>query len=112
MTRGFCLLTRNKATSTIGIDMKSEEIKKKKLVNLKKAKSLVEKIIEMVEEDRYCIDIMQQNLAVIGMLKSFHQMLMETHLGSCFRKAMESGSAGKKEKMVKEILKVNSLYGR
>jgi DNA-binding FrmR family transcriptional regulator len=40
------------------------------LLNFKKAQSFLAKMIKMVEEDHYCIDIMQQNLAVIGMLKS------------------------------------------
>ena len=50
------------------------------LINFKKSKSLLEKIIKMVEGKEYCIDIMQQNLAVIGMLKSAHQILMENHI--------------------------------
>jgi DNA-binding FrmR family transcriptional regulator len=35
------------------------------LVSLKKAKSSLEKIITMTEGDEYCIDVIQQNLAVI-----------------------------------------------
>ncbi|MFC1599086.1 metal-sensing transcriptional repressor, partial [Patescibacteria group bacterium] len=44
--------------------------KKKILINFKKAQSLLEKIIKMSEDQEYCIHIMQQNLAVIGLLKS------------------------------------------
>ncbi|MBE3090219.1 MAG: metal-sensing transcriptional repressor, partial [Actinobacteria bacterium] len=40
------------------------------LINFKKSRSLLEKIMKMVQDNEYCIDIMQQNLAVIGMLKS------------------------------------------
>jgi DNA-binding FrmR family transcriptional regulator len=69
--------------------MKNE--KQKTLINFKKAQSLMSKIIEMVETNEYCINIMQQNLAVIGLLKSAHQMLMENHLDTCFKKAMETG---------------------
>ena len=47
--------------------------KKDSLINFKKSKSLIEKIIKMVQDNEYCIDIMQQNLAVIGLLKSAHQ---------------------------------------
>ena len=39
------------------------------LINFKKSRSLLEKIIKMVQDNEYCIDIMQQNLAVIGMLR-------------------------------------------
>jgi DNA-binding FrmR family transcriptional regulator len=38
---------------------------KKSLIALKKAKTSLEKVIQMIEDDKYCIDIIQQNLAVI-----------------------------------------------
>lgn len=80
--------------------------KKKTITNLKKAKSLIEKMIEMIEEDVYCIDIMQQNLAVMGMLKSSHEKLMKNHLNTCFKHAMETDDEEKKQEMIEEILKV------
>ncbi len=82
------------------------------LTNLKKAKSLTEKIIQMTEEGEYCIDIMQQNLAVIGLLKSAHQMLLAGHLNSCFKNAMASKNEKLKARMVDEILKVNKLASK
>jgi len=86
--------------------------KQKTLINFKKAKSHLEKIIKMVEADTYCIDIMQQNLAVIGLLKSAHQMLMEGHLNTCFRKAFESNNEKRKEEMIEEILRVTKLFSK
>ncbi|GAB4218721.1 MAG: hypothetical protein Fur009_1090 [Candidatus Microgenomates bacterium] len=82
------------------------------LIALKKAKSLLEKIIKMSETDAYCIDIMQQNLAVIGLLRSAHQGLMEDHLQSCFSEAIASKNQTKKRKMIEEILKVMRLYNK
>jgi len=84
----------------------------KTLINFKKAQGHVGKIIKMIENGEYCINIMQQNLAVIGLLKSAHQMLMENHLNSCFLSAMDSGSKKKKQKMVEEILKVTKIVGK
>jgi len=84
-------------------------IKKDSLTNFKKSRSLLEKIIKMVEDKEYCIDIMQQNLAVIGMLKSAHQILMENHLHSCFTRAMESKQDKRKLDMIEEILKVTKM---
>jgi DNA-binding FrmR family transcriptional regulator len=86
--------------------------KKKLLVNYRKAYSLLGKIIEMLEQDAYCIDIMQQNLSAIGLLKSANGQLLERHLQSCFKNVMESGSEEKKRKMIKEILTVTKLNGR
>lgn len=86
--------------------------KEKSLLNFKKARSHVEKIIKMIEKDEYCINIMQQNLAVIGLLKSAHQMLMEGHLNSCFMRAMNTGNRKHKEEMIKEILKVTKIANK
>jgi CsoR family transcriptional regulator, copper-sensing transcriptional repressor len=85
------------------------ESKKNTQVNFKKAQSLIGKITTMVENGDYCIDIMQQNLAVIGLLKSAHQQLMEGHLNHCFKDAMSSKNEKKKQEMIDEILKVMKM---
>jgi DNA-binding FrmR family transcriptional regulator len=84
----------------------------KTLINFKKAKSHVDKIIKMIENGDYCIDIMQQNLAVIGLLKSAHQMLMEGHLNSCFKNAMNTNNEKRKQEMIQEILKVSKIANK
>ncbi len=77
--------------------------KQKTLIGFKKAQSLLSKIIEMTEKEKYCIDIMQQNLAVIGLLRSAHELLMENHLQTCFKRAMLSRNEKKKKQMTLEI---------
>ncbi len=86
--------------------------KEKTLINFKKAQSLLGKIIKMIENDEYCVDIMQQDLAVIGLLKSANQMLMEGHLNDCFKKAMSSASDKRKQEMIQEILQVTKLSNK
>ena len=86
--------------------------KEKTLINFKKAQSLLTKIIKMSEDKEYCIDIMQQNLAVIGLLKSAHQMLMEGHLNTCFKSAMSTRNEKRKQEMIKEILTVTKLSNK
>lgn len=86
--------------------------KERALINFKKAQSHINKIIEMIEADRYCIDIMQQNLAVVGLLKSAHQMLMEGHLNTCFKNAMVAKNEKRKQAMVEEILAVIKLSNK
>jgi len=84
----------------------------KTLTNLKKAQTHLARIQKMLEDDAYCIDIMQQNLAVIGLLKSAHQMLMEDHLRSCFESAMKSNNEKTKARMTEEILTVTKLFNK
>ena len=91
---------------------KEYSAKEKIGINFKKVNSHVLKIIKMLEEGHYCIDIMQQNLAVIGLLKSAHQMLLENHLNTCFKNAMASKDEGIKTKMIGEILQVVKLFNK
>ncbi len=86
--------------------------KQKTIIGFRKAQSLLRKIIEMVEKDHYCMNIMQQNLAVIGLLRSAHEALMENHLNTCFKKAMTSKNSRRKKQMTEEILRVASLYNK
>ena len=66
----------------------------------------------MIANDEYCISVMQQNLAVIGLLKSANQMLMEGHLNSCFKNAMATANGKKKNEMTQEILRVVKLFSK
>ena len=76
------------------------------LTTLKKARSSLDKIIQMIDQEAYCIDIIQQNLAVMGLLKSTNVQLLEDHLGCCFVSAIKSASKKRQEEMVKEILTI------
>ena len=86
--------------------------KENTLINFKKAQGSILKIIKMIEADEYCINIMQQNLAALGLLKSAHQMLMENHLNTCFKKAMATRNEKRKQEMINEILKVTKLFNK
>lgn len=92
---------------TIAINLREEA-----LINFKKAESLVNRIIKMIEANEYCINVMQQNMAVVGLLKSAHQMLMENHLNTCFKSAMASKNGQKKQEMVQQILQVTKLFNK
>jgi len=76
---------------------------------LKKAASHLSRVIAMVEDNKYCIDILQQNLAVMGLLKSANSKLFERHLNNCFVHAMEGTNERRKKKMIGEILHINKL---
>ena len=91
---------------------KNNNPKAEALISLKKSQSLLGKIIQMIENGDYCVDIMQQNLAAIGLLKSAHQKLMAGHLNSCFKNAMASSNEKLKQKMVDEILQVSKLVNK
>jgi len=76
-------------------------------IALKKAQSHLGNVIKMVFEKEYCINILQQNLAVIGLLKSANDKLLARHLNSCFINAMKGTNEKRKQEMIDEILKIN-----
>ena len=76
---------------------------------LKKAGTHLNNVIKMVDDGKYCIDILQQNLAVIGLLKSANSKLMKRHLNSCFARAMQGTDEKRKQEMIEEILAINKL---
>lgn len=80
---------------------------KKIIIALKKAQSHLSNVIAMVENKKYCIDILQQNLAVIGLLKSANGKILERHLKSCFTDAIIEGSNKKKQKMIDEVIRLS-----
>ena len=85
------------------------DVNKEIITALKKAHGHMERVIEMVEEKKYCIDILQQNLAVMGLLKSANNKLLARHLNSCFASAMRGTDESRKQKMIDEILSINKL---
>lgn len=80
----------------------SEE-RKKALQSLKTAKGQIEGIIKMIEEDRYCIDIANQLLAVQSLVKKADLMILQGHLRHCVKEACNSNDS---EEKIEEFNKV------
>lgn len=70
---------------------------------LKIARGHLEKIIQMVEQDAYCIDVMHQLQAVEKGLSETGNLVLENHLKSCVADAI---SNGKKDEAISEIMTV------
>jgi len=93
--------------------MKKKENKQKVLIGLKKAHTSLSRIIDVLNtevddkhDDNKCFNVIQQNLSVIGLLKSVNLAMLENHI-DLYIKEVKKGKLGKKdlEKMKEEILK-------
>jgi DNA-binding FrmR family transcriptional regulator len=80
--------------------------KDKVLIAMKKAKTSLEKVMKMIEEDKYCIDVIQQNLAVIGLLKAANSRLLEGHVDCCIKTACSKGDKKDIENKMTELINV------
>ena len=70
---------------------------------LKIAKGQIESVMKMVDEDKYCIDVLHQIQAVESALKETGNLLLETHLKGCVAENIKKGKA---EESIAEIMQV------
>lgn len=82
---------------------KMNDERKKALQALKTAKGQTEGIIKMIEDDRYCIDISNQMIAVQSLLKKANLLILKNHLSHCVKEACNTEHADEK---IEEIIKV------
>lgn len=75
---------------------------------LKIAKGQIESVMKMVEEDKYCIDILHQIQAVESALKETGNLLLENHLKSCVADAITKGKADESIAEIMEVFKKKS----
>lgn len=65
----------------------------------------------MVEEDHYCLNVIQQSQAVQSALEKADEIILENHLKTCVRDSMASNkNIDEKVKEVIEIFKKNNIY--
>jgi DNA-binding FrmR family transcriptional regulator len=84
--------------------MKSEKLKTIK--RLKIIEGQVRGLQEMIENGKYCIDIITQTSAIKQALSGVEDALMENHLNHCI---LDQVKKGKERKATEEIMKVYKL---
>jgi DNA-binding FrmR family transcriptional regulator len=80
------------------VDPGYAEDKQKVLVALRRIEGQVRGISRMVEEDRYCIDVLTQAAAAKAALDRVSLILLEDHIGHCVADAIRSGDGTEKVK--------------
>jgi DNA-binding FrmR family transcriptional regulator len=80
---------------------------KPKLLNrLSRIVGQVRGITRMVEEDRYCIDVLTQIQAVRAALARVESEMLKTHLSHCIESAIVSGNANEQRKKAGELIEL------
>lgn len=91
---------------------KTKSEKTRIIHRLKIARGHLTKLIKMVENDEYCIDLITQSLAVRKAVKATENIVLQRHLRTCFKRAMSKGSAEEQQKMIKEIIDLEDFHDR
>ena len=85
---------------------KSLSTKKEKTLTLaKQARGTLERVIRMIEEDKYCPEIIQQADSAVGLLRTVKKELLAGHLDTCAFDRMKEN----KDSAIKELLKIYNL---
>jgi DNA-binding FrmR family transcriptional regulator len=88
-----------------------DETRGKALGRLRRIEGQVQGIQRMVEEDKYCVDILLQLTAVQGAVEQVQRLLLGRHIESCVAEAVRSGSTRDRQKKMDELLEVFSRFG-
>lgn len=84
-----------------------ERTDKPRLLNrLNRIEGQVRGIARMVEQDRYCVDILTQLHAVRAAVRRVETELLKTHLEHCVADAMTSGDAVERDRKTAELIEL------
>ena len=89
-----------------------DELKKDATVRLKRIEGQIRGIQRMVEEKRYCADILVQISAVHESLRSVAQLMLRNHLQHCATDAIRSTDPDRRSKMYDEIVDLFAKHVR
>ena len=73
------------------------------LHRLKIVQGHLKKVIKMVEDDEYCIDVLHQSQAIQKALKETDSLMLENHLKKCAADAIKKGN---QDKAIAEVLEI------
>ncbi len=103
-----CGAHENDGRKAVAVD---PDVKERNVKRLRRIEGQVRGIQKMVEDDRYCADIMTQISAVQEALRSVGRELMRNHLKHCATTAIRSGEGGA-EAMYDEIVELMYKHNR
>jgi CsoR family transcriptional regulator, copper-sensing transcriptional repressor len=81
-------------------------------VRLKRIEGQVRGLLRMIEEDRYCIDILTQITAVRAALHKVEDLILRDHVSHCVADAFASGDAGDRRQKVEELFEAIGRMAR
>ncbi len=76
------------------------------LARLRSIEGHVRGVARMVENDAYCIDIIQQTLAIKRAIDKVNQLILSNHLQSCVTTAIRGDDPIERERVLSELLDV------
>ena len=92
--------------------MMDADLKKKMVARLHRIAGQIEGVSRMIEDDRYCVDVLLQIASAQAALGQAGALVLRSHVDTCVSEAMNHGTAGQRKKKVDELMDVFSRYSR
>lgn len=73
---------------------------------LKTARGQLDGVLRMVEEDRYCVDILNQVMAAEAVLRKVRREVLRAHIQGCVSDALQTGDEDRRQTSIEEILRI------
>ena len=73
---------------------------------LKTARGQIDGVLKMIEDNRYCMDIMMQLQAVESLVHKAQREVLRGHLSGWVQDAFETGDQNEREQKIAEIIKL------
>ncbi|HXM00792.1 MAG TPA: metal-sensitive transcriptional regulator [Rhizomicrobium sp.] len=84
----------------------------KLLARLSRIEGQVRGVSRMIEEERYCIDVLDQIQAIKAALKKVEAELLKSHASHCVAHAIKSGDAADQRVKFDELVELFGRYSR
>jgi DNA-binding FrmR family transcriptional regulator len=82
------------------------------IARLARIEGQVRGVARMLEEDRYCIDVLDQLQAVKAALKKVEEQILKNHVDHCVANAVEAGDIADQRKKFAELADLLARYAR
>lgn len=83
-----------------------DQAKQSAINRLKSAVGHLQGIVNMLEKDTYCIDVIKQIQAVESALEKTSQLILDSHLHTCVTTAIKGDDSNERERVLSEVVEV------
>jgi DNA-binding FrmR family transcriptional regulator len=80
------------------------------LTRLKRIEGQIRGVQKMIEEGRYCVDILRTLQAAVGAIGKVEEHILKRHLDSCVTNALKSDSEKERAEKIEEVLTIISDF--
>lgn len=82
------------------------DTKRRADARLAKIEGQIRAVRKMVEDNRYCVDVVRQVQAARSALSGLESVIIEDHVDTCVKHALESGSNNDRKEKVTELVSI------